>query len=102
MPSRAARGAIKVYEELLVQHPDRLDYVWMLNIAYMTLGEHPAKVPEAYRIPASAFDRGHDIPRFPEIAPALGVDAFGLEWRPHLHRRNAAGRPRPRARHHGH
>ena len=46
-----SRGAIHVYEKLLKAHPDNLEYRWLLNIAYMTLGEYPSKVPSAYLLP---------------------------------------------------
>ena len=38
-----SRGAIRVYEQLLKGDPDNLEYRWLLNIAYMTLGEYPSK-----------------------------------------------------------
>ncbi len=51
---------------------------WLLNIAYMTLGGYPDEVPEAYVLPPDAFRSGNQIPRFDNIAPALGLDTFDL------------------------
>jgi len=38
---------------------------WLLNIAYMTVGEYPAGVPPALRI---AFESEEPFPRFPDVA----------------------------------
>jgi hypothetical protein len=51
---------------------------WLLNIAYMTLGEYPDDVPEAHRIPPAVFDSDADFPRFVNVASRLGVDTFSL------------------------
>lgn len=51
-----------------------LESVWLLNLAYMTLGEHPAQVPASYLIPAERFAASGRLPRFHNLAPALGVD----------------------------
>ena len=75
---RGSRGAVRVYQELLAQHPDSQDYRWLLNLAYMTLGEHPQNVPPRYLIPAEAFEVEHPQPRFRDVATALGLDVFGL------------------------
>ena len=64
------------YEAYLARHPDDLSVRWLLNIASMALGTHPAGVPAAYRIPSSAFASNYDIKRFPDIAPRLGIDTF--------------------------
>ena len=44
-------GAIPILNEQLMQFPEDLGARWLLNIAYMTLGEWPDKVPEAWVIP---------------------------------------------------
>ena len=77
---RSARLAIEHYTEILENPPDDLaagTARWLLNIAYMTVGEHPNGVPEAWRIPADAFRSEYDITPFPEIAPRLGLDVTG-------------------------
>ncbi|MEM7587745.1 MAG: VCBS repeat-containing protein, partial [Acidobacteriota bacterium] len=76
--TRGSRGAITVYTELLSAYPDNLDYRWLLNLAYMTLGEHPEKVPPKLLIPAERFATELELPRFRDVAPGLGVDTFGL------------------------
>ena len=49
---------------------------WLLNIAYMTLGAYPEQVPEQYLLPPETFSSTDQIPRFNNIAPALGLDTF--------------------------
>ncbi len=73
-----SRAAIAVYESILRDHPADLVSRWLLNIAYMTLGEHPDGVPRQWLIPGSAFESEYDIGRFPDIAPELGLDVVGL------------------------
>ena len=69
-----SRGAIKVLSEQLKVWPYDLQARWLLNIAYMTLGEHPRSVPPALLISASAFASEHDLGKFRDIAGTLGVD----------------------------
>ena len=75
-----ARRAIEQYTQILANPPNDLTSLtvqWLLNIAYMTLGEHPSQVPERWRIPVEAFRSEHDIKRFPDVAPRLGLDVIG-------------------------
>ena len=46
-----SREAIKWFTAYLEQSPRDLRVIWLLNIAYMTLGEHPDKVPLQYLLP---------------------------------------------------
>lgn len=46
-----ARKAIAVFESILKEDPKNPDALWLLNIAYMTLGEYPKSVPPAWLIP---------------------------------------------------
>ena len=73
-----SRAAIAAYTELLKESPDDLAFRWLLNLAYMTVGEFPDKVPEKWRIPADAFDSDYDLGRFFDVAPQAGLDLFGL------------------------
>ncbi len=56
----------------------RLSARWLLNIAYMTLGQYPEEVPPAHRIPPEAFESQAAFPRWVNVAPALGLDTFSL------------------------
>jgi ASPIC and UnbV./FG-GAP repeat. len=73
-----SRAAIAELTPLLEKFPGDLRARWLLNIAYMTLGEYPAKVPAHLLIPPDTFESDHDIKRFPDVAPALGLDTDGL------------------------
>ncbi len=73
-----SRGAIQTYEQLLQADPDNMELIWLLNLAYMTLGEYPDKVPSPYRIPVGVFDSDYDIKRFPDVAARLGLAVFSL------------------------
>ena len=75
-----SRRAIEHYTQILANPPDDLSTLsaqWLLNIAYMTLGEHPSQVPQRWRIPAEAFRSAYDIKPFPDVAPRLGLDIIG-------------------------
>ncbi len=75
---RGSRGAIALYEELLRSSPEDLNALWLLNVAYMTLGEWPDGVRPKWRIPPEAFRAEGDIGRFVDVASALAVDVAGL------------------------
>lgn len=69
-----ALQSIELLNELVQLNPDDLECQYLLNIAHMTLGQYPEKVPEKFRIPESYFsDSGH-ITKFRDIATTLGVD----------------------------
>jgi hypothetical protein len=74
---RGARGAIREYTAFLENNPIDLSARWLLNIAYMTLGQHPEQVPPEWLIPSTMFDSEYDIKRFYEIAPRVGLDITG-------------------------
>ncbi len=66
--------AIELYEEILKRDPDDLESRWLLNIAYMTLGEYPAKVPEKFILPNMEGDTTHRVNAFEDIAADLKLD----------------------------
>jgi hypothetical protein len=51
---------------------------WLLNIAYMTLGAYPDKVPKKYLIPPTRFESKLKFSRFKNVASSLGLDTFNL------------------------
>lgn len=73
-----SRAAIKEYTEILNENPKNLTARWLLNIAYMTLGEYPENVPKSWLISPEVFKSEYEIKRFYDVAPQLGVDAPGL------------------------
>jgi hypothetical protein len=75
---RGSRGAVQYLSELLRQSPQDLSARWLLNLAYMTLGEYPDKVPAEWLIPPKAFESEYDIKRFRDVARPLGLDLNDL------------------------
>ncbi len=68
-----SRAAIREYLELLETNPGDMTSRWLLNLAYMTIGEHPEKVPERWLIPPEKFAPTGSIPRFTNVAPSLDL-----------------------------
>ncbi|HEY3386346.1 MAG TPA: CRTAC1 family protein [Saprospiraceae bacterium] len=75
---QGSRGAIEWYNRILKEFPDDLDSKYLLNLAYMTLGEYPQKVPAAHRIPPEWFSSKTQFPRFKDISPELSLNRFSL------------------------
>ncbi len=75
---RGSRGAITLLTEQLNEFPEDLSARWLLNLAYMTLGEYPGQIPEKWLIPPKTFQSDCDFPRFPDVAGALGINVNGL------------------------
>ena len=76
----AARRAIAEYARVLGDPPDEstaLAAQWLLNLAYMMVGEYPFHVPERWLVPPEAFRAEHDVGRFPDVAGRLGLDDAG-------------------------
>ncbi len=70
---RRSWAAIRAYESLLERAPYDLAARWALNLAYMTVGAYPDSVPPQWLIPPRVFDSEHDVKRFHDIAPDLGL-----------------------------
>ncbi|MBI2192211.1 MAG: CRTAC1 family protein [Planctomycetes bacterium] len=75
--TRGSGQAIQEYLAALEIEPDNLAHRWLLNLAFMTLGEYPDRVPPRWLIPPSAFESPYDAGRFADVAPAAGVSAPG-------------------------
>ncbi|MCE7924791.1 MAG: CRTAC1 family protein [Haliscomenobacteraceae bacterium CHB4] len=69
-------NAIKVYKRILDAYPDDVQSRWLLNLAYMALGQWPDAVPREQLMPADIFKNKGDT-RFREIAISLGLDVRG-------------------------
>lgn len=67
--------AIKIYTTVLKMETEDLESRWLLNIACMTLGQYPSKVPPALLIPGLDKDNsGIPFKAFTDIAPMLRLD----------------------------
>jgi hypothetical protein len=71
------REAIKILSEGLRRYSNDLKGIWLLNIAYMTLGEYPDKVPPQWLVPPRVFESDYDIKRFTDVSSGAGLDLFG-------------------------
>ena len=72
-----SRQAIVHFTEYLEQFPDDLGVRWLLNLAHMTLGEHPDLVDPRYLISLDRFRQSEfDIGRFRDIGHVVGVNRF--------------------------
>ena len=72
-----SRQAIKHFTDYLEMAPGDLRVRWVLNLAYMTLGEYPEKVPPKYLVPMDTFASTADVGRFQNIAPEIGLTSRG-------------------------
>ncbi len=71
---RGSLGAIRVLAQILQHESSNFAAGWLLNIAYMTLGEYPVRVPKQWLIPRDKFKSDYNIKRFHDIAGNLGLD----------------------------
>ncbi len=70
--------AIKNLDWSLARSPDRLDLRWLRNLASMALGNWPDGVPEPIRLSPELFASPHDVGRFRDVAPQVGIATLGL------------------------
>lgn len=75
--TRGAEGAVREFSALLQQDPNDDLSRWLLNIAYMQLGQYPSHVPREWLISAARFDSEYDIGEFPDVAPQAGLAVTG-------------------------
>ncbi len=71
-----SQKAVEHFRKYLSDAPHDLDIKWLMNLAYMTLGEYPAAISSQDVIPLSVFESKQDIGRFIDIAPAVGLKFF--------------------------
>ena len=72
-----SRQAIRHFTAYLEKRPEDIGVRWLLNIAYMTLGEYPEKVPARASDPLEPFRSKIDVGRFRNVAARVGLDAAG-------------------------
>jgi hypothetical protein len=73
-----SREAIKYLKAVLGRQPKHIAARWLLNLAYMTVGEYPQKVPPKFLVPPERFESEQEFPRFRDVAPKLGLNTVGL------------------------
>jgi hypothetical protein len=72
-----SREAVQWFTTYLDEWPGDLRVRWLLNIAAMTLGNYPHKVPARFLIPLSPFRSKLDLGRFENIATKVGLITRG-------------------------
>lgn len=73
-----SQKAIELYS-LLYDRFQSPTHQWLLNLAYITLGEYPENVPEKYLISIPGYQNEKDhFPAFKEIGMHVGVAVNGL------------------------
>ncbi len=77
--TQGARGAIERYTKILRQYPDDRGSQWLLNIAYLQLGEYPRGVPARYLVSNLAPTAGTGaFPAFRNVAGNVGLGIAGI------------------------
>lgn len=71
--TQGSRGAIQVYEQILDQYPNDYQSMYLLNLAYQTLGEYPDKVPSRFLIPPDKFKSEMPFEKWRNVASLIGV-----------------------------
>ena len=72
-----SRLAVTHFTEYLHQFPDDHDVRWLLNLAHMTLGEHPRDVDPRFLVSPDRYLRPEfDIGRFRDVGALVGLNRF--------------------------
>jgi FG-GAP-like repeat len=72
-----SRLAIHHFTEYLEQFPSDLGARWLLNLAHMTLGEHPGKVDPRFLVSLDRFQNSEfNIGKFRDVGQEAGVNRF--------------------------
>ena len=70
-----SQKAIVLYEKILKEYPADYESRWLLNLAYMTIGEYPQNVPAAYLLKMDdTTSYNKTIKPFKDVAINLGLD----------------------------
>lgn len=70
--------AIDVYKKLLMQDPNDIESRWLLNLAYMTMGEYTKEMLGSYYIPGMEGDTTVRIKPFQDVAANLKLDTRNM------------------------
>jgi hypothetical protein len=74
---RGAQGAIREYGAILQRDPQNMLARWLINIAYMQLGQWPEAVPTYWLASPELYKSEYDIGRFNDVAAGAGVAVTG-------------------------
>ena len=71
------REAINILTNTLRRYSNDLKALWLLNIAYMVVGEYPDRVPPQWLVPPRVFESEYDIKHFTDVSSGAGLDLPG-------------------------
>jgi hypothetical protein len=72
---KGSRLAVEHFSTYLKQFPDDLEVKWLLNLAYMTLGEFPDRVDPRHRLSLDAFNQSEfDVGVFRDVSHLVGLE----------------------------
>ena len=94
-----SREAVGWFSKYLDEWPGDLRVRWLLNIAAMTLGDYPDKVPARFRIPVAPFHSKRDLGRFENVAHSRRAAHARAGPGRRLHLRRLHRRRTPRSLH---
>ncbi|MCZ6508242.1 MAG: CRTAC1 family protein, partial [Acidobacteria bacterium] len=69
--------AIELLQRDLGRHPSLVS-LWLLNLAYATVGRYPEGVPEQWLLDLAAFSADKPVPRLLDVARPLGIAPSNL------------------------
>src|SRR5260370_34439229 len=67
-----SREAFRYFTAYLELFPDDVGVRWLLNVAFMTLGEDPGHVPAQHLNPLKSFQSEIDVARVADTTPHIG------------------------------
>lgn len=70
--------AIELYTTLLETDPSDIESRWLLNIAYMTIGQYPGKVPAKYLIKGLGEDTSSLVKPFTDLSYVTGLNTKNM------------------------
>lgn len=76
---QGSRDAIRLFTEYLQEFPGDLEVCWLLNVAAMTLGEHPDGIAPRFRISLDRYNSSeHGIGKFRDVSHLVGVNRLNM------------------------
>ncbi len=73
-----SESAINIYKKLIKRNLQDIESMWLLNIAYMTLGQYPKEVPKDFLIPGMEGDTTYKLKPFEDVAADLKLDVKNM------------------------
>lgn len=73
-----SQKAIELYKEILRKDPFDLESLWLINIAYMTIGGYPQQVPDSFLLKELDADTSSLVKPFTDAAAGVGLNTRNL------------------------